>query len=448
MKGNEETPMIRQGNTQRSSQGVEVQLSGARLTVARVVCACVTLLSLIMWLWGLPYRYAQFATVCTPPQCGDQQPTRHIADLFHVAGLSLSFYSAVMGTVEALFAATFMVFAILIFWSRSNTVIGLLTTILFATFAVTQTDGDALGSALPLLAIPTNLVQSGSFVVLVCFLYLFPDGRFAPRWSGWLVMAWAPIFVTITFMSPDYTLLPLFGFLIFSLFAQVYRYRRVSTLLQRQQTKWVMFAVIVALLGSVGIVLASNLFHFDQFFGAWGLVIFNSLLYLLGALIPISIGFSISRFRLWDLDRLVNLALVYGLLSAILATIFIGVILGLETLADALLGANGLGSAALVISTLLIAALFQPLRSRLQALIDQRFYRRKYDAARTLQTFASTLRNEIELSDLSANLVATVEETMQPAQLSLWLHRIPDHISQHDRRQEIPMEGGQVEQGL
>jgi hypothetical protein len=412
--------MMSQRNGQ-PSQGGEVHLSGVWLLIARLGCASVTLLSLVIWLWGLPYRYAQFATICTA-QCGDQQPTPDIAQLFQAARLTVDYYSAFMGTVEALFAATFMVFAALIFWRKSDTVIGLLTTLLLATTAVTQTDGDALASASSLWAPVVNLIQPLSFIALVMFLYLFPDGRFAPRWTGWLVLVWSPIFlVTSAVVSPADFLIPLFAFLVFSLFAQVYRYRQVSTPLQRQQTKWVMFAVIVALLGSIILVLAGDFLHIGQFFGAWGLLTINTALYLLSVLIPISIGVSIARFRLWDLDALINKALVYGLLSATLAVIFAGVILGLETIAGAFIASSSLGPIALVISTLLVAALFQPLRARLQSVIDQRFYRHKYDATRTLQAFGATLRGEVELADLSESLVAAVQETMQPASITLWL---------------------------
>lgn len=410
----------------------EVHLRGAWLRLARAACAGVALISLVMWLWGIPYRYAQYAAVCVATPCGDQQPTPAIARALHAAGLTLGAYSAYMGTVEALYALAFMAMAALIFWRRSDTVIGLLTTLLFTTQAVTQTDGNALASAVPLWRAPNSLVEPLSFIAMALFLYLFPDGRFTPRWTRIVAVVWVPLFLGSMVALPTNTfLILLFSFIVISLGAQVYRYRHQSSPVQRQQTKWVVSGVMIALLGSIAIVLAGNVFPIERFTGAWGTLASNTVLYALGTLIPISIGVSITRSHLWDLDTLINKALVYGLLSATLAALFAGLILGLETLAGRLVSQSGLQPLALVISTLAVVALVQPLRRRIQTAIDQRFYRSKYNASRTLETFGATLRSEVELGDLSAHLVTVVEETMQPERVSLWLRPAPGDAT-HD----------------
>jgi len=128
------------------------------------------------------------------------------------------------------------------------------------------------------------------------------------------------------------------------------------------------------------------------------------------------------RSRLWDIDVLINRTLVYGTLTAILASVSIGLVIALQFLLRGLIGQTS--DIAIVASTLAIRALFQPLRKRIQQVIDRRFYRRKYDAARTLAAFSATLRAEVDLSRLSEDLVAVVQETMQPAHISLWLHRL------------------------
>jgi hypothetical protein len=148
-------------------------------------------------------------------------------------------------------------------------------------------------------------------------------------------------------------------------------------------------------------------------------------------LLPLSIGIAILRNQLYDIDRLINRTLVYGLLTVLLGAVYAGLVLGLQSLLGGLL--HQTSAIAFVISTLAIYALFQPLRRRIQALIDRRFYRRKYDAIRTLAAFSATLRNEVDLATLSDHLVAVVQETMQPASVSLWL-RPPAHPGSHQAR--------------
>ncbi|HXX78858.1 MAG TPA: hypothetical protein VEI53_10220, partial [Ktedonobacteraceae bacterium] len=135
--------------------------------------------------------------------------------------------------------------------------------------------------------------------------------------------------------------------------------------------------------------------------------------------LPLSIGFAMLRSRLWDIDIVINKALVYGLLTVLLAAVYIVLIISLQYPLQGIINQNN--GVAIVISTLVIAAIFQPLRHRIQSVIDRRFYRSKYDAARTLEAFSATLRNEVDLNQLSSHLIAIVQETMQPAHVSLWL---------------------------
>jgi hypothetical protein len=138
-------------------------------------------------------------------------------------------------------------------------------------------------------------------------------------------------------------------------------------------------------------------------------------------MIPLSIGVAMLRSRLFDIDVVINRTLVYGSLTLMLVLFYFGGVTATQTLFSALTGQQKLPQLAVVVSTLAIAALFNPLRRRVQAFIDRRFYRRKYDARKTLETFTARLRDDTNLSALSDDLVGVVRETIQPAHVSLWL---------------------------
>lgn len=183
--------------------------------------------------------------------------------------------------------------------------------------------------------------------------------------------------------------------------------------------KWVLFGLLSFLLTSQA--------YWMPTFTPLVATVYNPLSYLdyqfFLPVVPITVFIAIQRYRLWDIDRLINRTLVYGALSLILVAVFVALIIGLQTL----LGGVGIigqdNRVAIVFSTLVIAALFQPVRQRVQALIDRRFYRRKYNAERTLATFSVALCNDVDLDRLSHDLISVVSENMQPEHISLWLRR-------------------------
>jgi hypothetical protein len=157
-----------------------------------------------------------------------------------------------------------------------------------------------------------------------------------------------------------------------------------------------------------------------------------------GEAVPIAIGIAILRYRLYEIDTLINRTLVYGSLTATLVALYFGGIVVLQRVFVLLTGQRS--TLAVVASTLLIAALFTPLRRRIQSFIDRRFYRRKYDARKTLESFSAKLRDETDLDALSDDLVGVVAETMQPAHVSLWLH--PDPAVKYKKKRAAIRESG------
>jgi hypothetical protein len=188
----------------------------------------------------------------------------------------------------------------------------------------------------------------------------------------------------------------------------IVRFRR-SIGVERQQLKWIVYAGVAAAGG-----FAFTLFLSEPLTNAVFAVAF---LAFIG--VPVAAGFAILRYRLYEIDLLINRTLVYVPLTAMLALVYAGGVVGLQYVFRAFTGQES--TLAIVASTLAIAALFSPLRQRLQALVDRRFYRRKYNAAKTLEAFSTRLRDETELDALSRDVVGLVRHTMQPAHVSLWL---------------------------
>jgi hypothetical protein len=212
--------------------------------------------------------------------------------------------------------------------------------------------------------------------------------------------------------------------------AQLYRYARISDRTQRQQTKWVVFGVAIAIAGALTTIFtvgaAVDLPSEDVGPKMLSMLLMDAFMLF----IPLSIGVAVLRARLFDIDVIINRTLVYGSLTAILALVYFGGVTMTQSVLQTLTGQEELPQLAIVASTLVIATLFNPLRRRIQSFIDRRFYRSKYDAGKTLEGFSARLRDETDLEALHDDLVGVVRETMQPASVSLWLR--PDRVHQRE----------------
>jgi uncharacterized membrane protein YhdT len=276
----------------------------------------------------------------------------------------------------------------------------------------------------------------------VFYILLFPTGRLPSRrwrWLGWLTVIFVVVGVVLAAFSsgallgilgPIQNPLGIEGFSSIYYKAVLFTMASLLTLaaalavfirlrraigVERQQIKW--FAYAAAAYASAGILayiiprVIDTPLWFERVGFALNIVFIPA--------IPIAIGIAILRYRLYDIDILINRTLVYGSLTATLVALYFGGIVVLQRIFVLLTGEQS--TLAVVASTLVIAALFTPLRRRIQSFIDRRFYRRKYDARKTLDAFSAQLRNETDLDALSDDLVGVVRETMQPAHVSLWL---------------------------
>ncbi len=286
-------------------------------------------------------------------------------------------------------------------------------------------------------------------------LLLFPNGRLpSPRWRP---LAWgaAATFIlggVLTAFEPgrlpeipvpnptgieraagiiklsQSILIPLTLGIVLAMAASVIvRFRRARGE-ERQQLKWLAYSAgvlstIVALAFLNGQVLHRSLLLLEVIVSVVGMVAI--------AAVPVAIGVAILRYRLYEIDIVINRTLVYGPLTATLAVIYFGGVATAQAVFRALTGQEQQPQLAVVVSTLVIAALFNPLRRRIQGFIDRRFYRRKYDARKTLEAFSNKLRDETDLDALSDDLVGVVTETMQPSHVSLWLR--PDSFPQREQ---------------
>jgi hypothetical protein len=406
------------------------RLHGRRLVAARVAWLLLFAVALVPFLLALPGYRASIER----PSPDDAVLSPGAVEALVSAGISLAAYAWASLGMACLVVLVSVAIALVLAWRRGDDWMALLVSVflvIYATSNVGLPNGGLSANPSSVSAVAFAVLASQqnvpAAVIPFAVFLLFPSGRFLPRWSRALFVA-ATLWAVAIAVVPEV----LGGFLFLGyplvigaiIVCMISRYRRVSTPVERQQTKWVVAGLVVSLL-------ANQAFWFPSHFTSLGQTLYPPLCYLayqlVLLLVPVTFFIAIQRYRLYDIDPLINRALVYGSLTAILALVYVVGVIGGQTVVGSFTHASGAAQSPLVIvgTTLVIAALFQPLRRRLQAFIDRRFYRRKYDAAKTLASFGTGLRQEVDLRELSDHLLTVVEETMQPAHASLWL-RPPD----------------------
>jgi signal transduction histidine kinase len=397
-------PKLTTASHQLPSQA-NIRLQGGWLVFARVAWAVPVVLALVIFFAGVPLFSAQFQTVCESPLCNiSPQQAQTLGQL----GISVNnFALAHLAFALLLALVRFAVGAVLV-WHKSNDRMGLLVSgmlILQGTDGVTTVVARASSSV---WQFPSLLLNDLAFVVLSLVLFLFPDGRFVPWWTRWIVVLLVVV-GGLDVLFPDtlfYTLLG-FGGLACFVPAQLYRYWRVSNQVQRQQTKWVIYSVSVVvvfnfLLFSLLVLPAFQPPDSVYFLFAQPVVMLTSLLF------PISIGIAILRYQLWDIDVLINRTLVYSTLSAGIVGVYVLIVGGFGTLMQAQ------GSPVLsLVAAALVAVLFQPLRQRLQRGVNRLMYGERDTPNKVISRLGQRLETTLAPDAVLPTIVETVAQALK-----------------------------------
>ena len=406
--------------TSRLSQSeADTPLRGYQLMLARTAWVVITATALALWVVTIPPGYTQFLTVCTQAVCQNQQATPELVRALHSAGLSLQFYALYLMTLAAVVVLTFCVLGAIIAWRRSRDWMALLVSLTLVIIGTAFfTNYQQLAAALPLTRVPGDLFQFLLNTLPFLVGYLFPSGRFVPRWTGLLALlvvlfaGGSIIFPTSLFNSDTWPgplgLVAQIVVLGTILFTQIYRYLRVSTPVQRQQTKWVVFGITVLIVYFIALTIFSTLNPSLTQANSLGVLFVEASFFLAVIIVPLALAFSILRYRLWDIDLLINRTLVYGLLTAL--------VIGMYVLVVGYLGAAFRTNGNLVISLIatgFVAVLFQPLRGLLQRGVNRLLYGLRDEPYVVLASLGQRLKTTLDSDAVLSTIVATVREALK-----------------------------------
>ena len=408
----------------QSSGEADTRLHGRWLLLARTALLTISILALVVYIFGIPASVAWYHSLHT--DCLDICMTSATVQSLHMQGISITALAIYMTSVNLLFALTYFVVAALIFWRKSNDWMALLASFSLVTLGASfPSIPAALLDVHPAWWLPVAIVGNENlfgFPSLIVFFFLFPSGRFVPRWTCPVAIGFATVYVLLGVFLGSSLSFPNWFSLFFVLaplvilgsvvYAQVYRYRHVSTSVERQQTKWIVFGTAIALLGFLllGYLLPAFLSLFIPFrnLGVLPIVITITAIILVLLLIPLSLAIAILRYRLWDIDIIINRTLVYGVLTVC--------VVGIYVLVVGLLGTLFQESGNVIISlvaTGLVAVLFQPLRYRLQHLINRLTYGERDDPYRIITRLGTQLEATLTPDAILPAVTETVAKTLK-----------------------------------
>ena len=388
------------------------------------------MLTVVFIALSIPVEFARLQTVCTTGTCEAAALTPANVRELRSMDLSAGFFAGYLIAVELIFAATSFAVGVLVFWRRSDERMALFAALALVTYGslafIDDIDNlDAVAAGYPALWWPFTLVTFMGNIFPVLFFYLFPDGRFVPRWTGVVAILLVVVGVCFHFFpdsslsrwlaSPPGLVLSV-GFVATGVFAQLYRYWRVSGPVQRQQTKWVVFGATMAMVVSQGVMIA---FPMQARTHVILTLISQTVLFLPLLLIPLSIGVAILRYQLWDIDIVINRTLVYGALTATIVGLYALVVGGLARVFHAQEG----DLAASLVAAGVIAVLFAPLRERLQRGANRLMYGERDDPYRVLSRLGSRLESTLAPDAVLPAVAKTVKEALKLPYVAIQLRR-------------------------
>jgi hypothetical protein len=418
-------------------QAARRRLHGGPLILARVLWLLLAVLTLGLFCAGIPIHLHVLLTLSLQAERALQYLPPGAGRSLLKFALSANVYPAFDLTLEIALVLLLSLISIVRFWHKSDDWVVILFSpgyMLFGTYITHPLN--ALLTVFPLWRLPINFVQACGAVFAVLIFYRFPDGRFVSAWTrslallclvwnlAWVLFPGLPFNASNIYSLSLPALLVLLLWMVTGIVALLLRYPHLTSLHQRQQTRLFTISAMVGVATYAAYAVPQALFPALSQPGVTHVLytMIGNPLYLVAAvLVPLFLFFSIQRYHLFDIEVLINRTLIYGTLTGTLALVYFGLVFVLQFLLRGFIGQTN--NLTIVISTLAVAALFQPLRRRIQSAIDRRFYRRKYDAAKTLAAFSATLRSEVDLDQLRERLVAVVQETMQPRHVSLWLRK-------------------------
>jgi signal transduction histidine kinase len=414
-------------------QDADTRIYGFWLVLARAGWILVVALSLAVSIADLPLEWRRLHTVCVGSTCGQQLTAGIVQDL-HQLNLSVDFFASYFLFLEFGSLLVWLAVALLIFWRKSDDRMALLVALFLVLFPAAQGLGSpaAVGAVYPSLQFLTTMLDMLGWISLLLFFYLFPDGRFVPRWTAGVAFGYALLDILgslfsglsigdmISFLLGLPLLIAVVGI---GLYSQIYRYRRISSPAQRQQTKWVVYGVVTAVLIFICLVLPGIGRVFFSRPSLIPVLVVNTAIYGCELLIPLSIGFSILRYRLYDIDIIINRTLVYGILTLSVVSIYALVVGTLGTL----LQAQGNFLIALLAAGL-IAVLFQPLRLLLQRGVNRLMYGERDTPNKVISRLGQRLETTLAPDAVLPTIVETVAQALKLPYAAITLRQGGEYV--------------------